>query len=131
MREDGHRDRSCSFETIDLGDPPPGCSAYLATRWDHSYSSVIGADCLLPSPLQTPDHQYISVQDLVQEKPDKDCSVDVDAPPPLGVELTGYRLVFMATVFCFGTVKIILAYVNQSIAPTTFDWVAGTFLAIL
>ena len=130
MREDGRRDSPCSFETIDLGNPSPGCSTYLATRWDHSDSSVVGADCLLPSlpsPLQTPDHQYISVQ----EKPDKDCSVDVDAPPPLGVKLTGYRLVFMATVFCFGTVKIILAYVNQSIAPSTFDWVTGTFLAIL
>ena len=57
--------------------------------------------------------------------------MDVDAPPPLGVELTGYRLIFMATVFCFGVKKIILTYMGQSIAPTTFDWVAGTFLAIL
>jgi len=52
-------------------------------------------------------------------------------PPPLGVKLTGYRLVFMATVFCFGTVKTILTYMGQSIAPTTLDWVAGTFLTVV
>jgi hypothetical protein len=49
-------------------------------------------------------------------------------PPPLGVKLTGYRLVFMVTVLLFGTVKTILTYMGQSIAPTTLDWVAGTFL---
>ena len=55
--------------------------------------------------------------------------MDVDAtPPPLGVNLTGYRLVFMATVLSFGTVKTILAYMGQSIAPTTLDWVSGMFL---
>ena len=108
-----------------------GCGARLATRWVPQDPSVVGADCLLPSlpsPLPKSDHQYISVQ---LEEPDKDCSVDVDAPPPLRVKLTGYRLVFMATVFCFGIVRIILTYMGQSIAPTTFDWVAGTFLAIL
>jgi hypothetical protein len=49
-------------------------------------------------------------------------------PPPLGVKLTAYRLVFMLTVLSFGTVKTILTYMGQSIAPTTLDWVAGTFL---
>jgi len=52
-------------------------------------------------------------------------------PPPLGVKLTGYRLVFMTTAFSFGTIKTILTYVGQSIAPTTLDWVAGTFLAVV
>ena len=52
-------------------------------------------------------------------------------PPPLGVKLTGYRLVFMTTVFSFGTVKTILTYKGQSIAPTTLDWVAGTFLTVV
>ena len=52
-------------------------------------------------------------------------------PPPLGVKLTGYRLVFMATILIFGTVKTILTYMGQSVAPTTLDWVSGTFLAAL
>ncbi|KAN0131809.1 hypothetical protein V8E53_010337 [Lactarius tabidus] len=34
----------------------------------------------------------------------------------------------MATVLSFGTIKTILTYVGQSIAPTTLDWFAGTFL---
>ena len=58
-----------------------------------------------------------------------DVSVDVDAtPPPFGVKLTGYRLVSMATVFTFGTVRTILTYKGHSIAPTTSDWVSGTIL---
>ena len=58
--------------------------------------------------------------------------MDMDAtPPPLGVKLTGYRLVFMATVSAFGTIKTILTYMGQSIAPTTLDWVAGTLLTVV
>ncbi|KAF8260542.1 hypothetical protein EI94DRAFT_1748173 [Lactarius quietus] len=52
-------------------------------------------------------------------------------PPPLGVKLTGYRLLFIATVFSFGTVKGILTYMGQSIAPNTLDWVSGTLLAVV
>ena len=61
-----------------------------------------------------------------------DHSVNAETtPPPLGVKLTGYKLFFMATVFCFGTVKTILTYKGQSTSPTILDWVAGTFLTIL
>ena len=61
-----------------------------------------------------------------------DLSADVDViQPPLGVKLTGYRLVFMSTVFSFGTVKTILTYKGQSIAPTTLDWVSGTLLTVV
>ena len=60
-----------------------------------------------------------------------DLLADVDATlPPLGVKLTGYRLVSMATVFAFGTVKTILTYKGHSIAPTTLDWVSGTFIIV-
>jgi hypothetical protein len=52
-------------------------------------------------------------------------------PPPLGVKLTGYRLVFMMTVTSFGTIKTILTYKGESIATTTLDWVAGTFLTVV
>ncbi|KAF8260541.1 hypothetical protein EI94DRAFT_890234 [Lactarius quietus] len=37
----------------------------------------------------------------------------------------------MTTVFSFGTVKGILTYMGQSIAPNTLDWVSGTFLAVV
>ena len=67
-----------------------------------------------------------------QEEHGDDRLAEKDATrPPLGVKLTGYRLVFMTIVFSFGTVESILAYKGQSIAPTTLDWVSGTFLTIV
>jgi len=67
-----------------------------------------------------------------QEKRRDDSTADMDVvPPPLGVKLTGYRLVFMTTVFSFGTVKAILAYKDQSVAPTALDWVSGMFLTLV
>jgi hypothetical protein len=62
-----------------------------------------------------------------------DRSADMDATsPPLGVKLTICGFVSMATVFSFqtGAVKTILTYKAQSIAPTTLDWVSGTFLIV-
>ena len=53
-----------------------------------------------------------------------------DPPPPLGVKLTGYRLLNMSVVFAFGITKAILTYMGQSVAPTTLDWVSGAFLAL-
>ena len=89
--------------------------------------SVKLSACLLPSTPQPSDRQNND-----PEEPDSDRSLDMDAmPPPLGVKLTGYRLVFMATILIFGTVKTILTYMGQSVAPTTLDWVSGTFLAAL
>jgi len=47
-------------------------------------------------------------------------------PPPLGVKLTGYRVIFITIVSFFGTVKTILSYKGgQSIAPTILDWVSA------
>jgi len=65
-----------------------------------------------------------------QEEHSDDRAAGMDTTPPLGVKLTGYRLVFMTTVFSFGTIKTILTYMGQSIAPTTLDWVSGTLLTI-
>ena len=85
---------------------------------------------LLPSLL--PSFRQLSDQDSGQEGHGNDCLADMDAtPPPLGVKLTAYRLVFMTTVLSFGTAKSILAYKVQSIAPTTLDWVSGTFLTVV
>ena len=70
--------------------------------------------------------------DSDQEEHGDDHSVDMDTkPPPLGAKHTGYRLVLMTTVFSFGTIKTILTHMGQSIAPTTLDWVAGTFLTVV
>ena len=89
--------------------------------------SVKLSTCLLPSTPLPSDGQNNN-----HEEPGGDRSVDmVSKPPPLVVKLTGYRLVTMATVFSFGTVKAILTYTGQSITPTTLDWVSGTFLAVV
>ncbi|KAI9459827.1 hypothetical protein F5148DRAFT_274400 [Russula earlei] len=53
-----------------------------------------------------------------------------DPRPPLGVKLTGYRLLNMSVVFLFGLTKAILTYMGQSAAPTTLDWILGSFLAV-
>ena len=56
-------------------------------------------------------------------------ALDVEQPP-LGVKLTGYRLLNMGVVFAFGLTKAILTYMGQSAVPTTLDWVSGAFLAV-
>ena len=85
---------------------------------------------LLPSLL--PSFRQLLDQDSGQEEHGNDRSADMDAtPPPLGVKLTAYRLVFMTTVLSFGAAKSILAYQGQSLAPTTLDWVSGTFLTVV
>ena len=95
----------------------------------HRVSIVDNAECLLRSTRQPSDES--DRQNSNHELPGSDRSVDMVATSlPLGVKLTGYKLFFMATLFCFGTVKAILSYMGQSIAPTTLDWVAGTFLGV-
>jgi hypothetical protein len=54
-----------------------------------------------------------------------------ELPPPLGVKLTGYRLLNMSVVFIFGMTKAILTYMGQSVMPTTLDWIGGAFLAVM
>jgi len=50
--------------------------------------------------------------------------------PPLGVKLTGYRLLNMGVVFGFGLTKAILTYMGQSTVPATLDWVSGALLVV-
>ncbi|KAI0263242.1 hypothetical protein BC834DRAFT_827751 [Gloeopeniophorella convolvens] len=54
----------------------------------------------------------------------------LDPPPPLGIKLTGYRLLNMTVVFSFGLVKAVLTYMGDSVAPTTMDWISGSVLAV-
>jgi hypothetical protein len=73
-----------------------------------------------------PSRTSYSDQGLEDDRP---TTLD-DPPPPLGVKLTGYRLLNMSVVFAFGITKAILTYMGQSVAPTTLDWVAGVLLTI-
>jgi hypothetical protein len=50
---------------------------------------------------------------------------------PLGVKLTGYRLLNVAVILAFGIVKAILSYSGGSAIPTTLDLVSGTLLAVM
>jgi len=54
-----------------------------------------------------------------------------ELPPPLGVKLTGYRLLNMSVVFTFGMAKAILTYMGRSAMPTTLDWIGGALLAVI
>lgn len=59
-------------------------------------------------------------------------SADMDTtPPPLGVKLTGHRLLNMTSVFSFGVTKGILTYMGKSTSLTTLDWVSGSLLAVM
>lgn len=49
---------------------------------------------------------------------------------PLLVALTGYRLLNIAVILIFGTVKAVLTLYGYSILPTTFEWVIGVLFAI-
>ena len=51
-----------------------------------------------------------------------------ELPPPLGVKLTGYRLLNMSVIFAFGTSKAILTYMGRSAMPTTLEFIGGTLL---
>ncbi|KAI0246436.1 hypothetical protein BJV78DRAFT_1286418 [Lactifluus subvellereus] len=51
--------------------------------------------------------------------------------PPLGVKLTGYRLLKITVILAFGISKAVFAYRGQSVVPTMPEWVAGTFLAVI
>ncbi|KAI9434265.1 hypothetical protein BJY52DRAFT_1198255 [Lactarius psammicola] len=67
-----------------------------------------------------------------QEEHGDDRSAVMDTtPPPLGVNLTCYRLLNVTIVFSFGITKGILTYMGRPAAPTTLDWVAGALLAVV
>ncbi|KAN0127279.1 hypothetical protein V8E53_014883 [Lactarius tabidus] len=84
------------------------------------------------SPGVFPSRRSVGLSASDQEGHGDDHSADMDAAlPPLGVKLTGYRLLNMTTVFSFGIIKGILTYIGQSTAPTTLDWVSGALLAVM
>ena len=51
--------------------------------------------------------------------------------PPLGVKLTGYRLLNVGVILVFGVTEAALAHCGQSLALTTLDWMAGALLGVM
>ncbi|KAI9511884.1 hypothetical protein F5148DRAFT_1167117 [Russula earlei] len=50
---------------------------------------------------------------------------------PLGVELTGYRLLTTSVILGIGIPKAVYSYSGQALVSTTLDWVAGVILALV
>ncbi len=90
--------------------------------------SFMNIDLLLTFPTSSYSDQYIELEDRGRRH--ESTSSSDDLPPPLGVKLTGYRLLNMSVVIIFATVKAILTYMGRSVMPTTLDWLSGGFLAI-
>jgi hypothetical protein len=58
--------------------------------------------------------------------PDDPEENDVDAPPPFGIKLTGYRLLNQVILLTIGFAKFILSLKGQSVAPPGLEWAAVT-----
>jgi hypothetical protein len=65
------------------------------------------------------------------DDPDSDQNDNVDAPPPLGFRLTGYKLLNIVVLFTIGVAKFILSLQGHSISPTGLEWAGGCLLATL
>jgi hypothetical protein len=50
---------------------------------------------------------------------------------PLGIKLTGYRLLSMTVILAFGIQKVVSSYHGQPVTPTMVELVVGTLLAIM
>jgi hypothetical protein len=50
---------------------------------------------------------------------------------PLGVELTGYRLLTTGVILGVGVPKAVYSYKGQALISTTLDWLAGVILAVM
>ena len=51
--------------------------------------------------------------------------------PPLGVELTGYRLLTTGMILGLGIPKAVYSYSGQSLISATLDWVACIICALM
>ena len=51
--------------------------------------------------------------------------------PPLGVKVTGFRLLIIAAIVDFGIFKAVRVYCGQSLTPTTLEIVGCTILTLM
>ncbi|KAI0281185.1 hypothetical protein BGY98DRAFT_225091 [Russula aff. rugulosa BPL654] len=56
---------------------------------------------------------------------------DHQATMPLGVELTGYRLLTTGVILGVGVPKAVYSYNGQALISTTLDWLAGVIFALI
>ena len=65
--------------------------------------------------------------------PREDNTQDNDHQPtmPLGIELTGYRLLTTGVILGVGIPKAVYSYKGQALISTSLDWVAGVVLAVM
>ncbi|KAH9964103.1 hypothetical protein BC827DRAFT_49382 [Russula dissimulans] len=87
---------------------------------------------------ETFDISEVEREQLVPERPDereddnlKGCEDGQQQSMPLGVELTGYRLLTTSIILGLGIPKAVYSYNGQSLISTTLDWVAGILLALI
>ena len=64
---------------------------------------------------------------------DDNCNKELDKedPQPLGVKVTGYRLLIIAAIVGFGIFKAVRVYCGQPLTPTTLEIVGGTILTLM
>ena len=56
---------------------------------------------------------------------------DLQLTMPLGVGLTGYRLLTTGVILGFSIAKAVYSYKGQALISTTLDWLAGGILALM
>ncbi|KAN0136052.1 hypothetical protein V8E53_006213 [Lactarius tabidus] len=94
-------------------------------------STISGAQCLIFLIIRRPlGHQKSDAQGFLEEHGDESLADSDAIRPPLGVKLTAYRLVNMATIFIFCFVKGILSLEGglSTTAVTASDLISGGVL---
>jgi len=83
---------------------------------------------VLPISLSAATEHTLSGTNADLDDPEQDGE---DAPLPLGVKLTGYRLLNIVVMFTIGVAKFILSLKSQSVTLTGLELAEGSVLAIL
>ncbi|KAI0263232.1 hypothetical protein BC834DRAFT_324129 [Gloeopeniophorella convolvens] len=78
-----------------------------------------------PSPIAAELHTDVAAH---AEGPEAN---DAGTPPPLGIKLTGYRLLNIIVLIAVGLAKFILSLKGHSATPTGLEWMAGSILAAI
>ena len=53
-----------------------------------------------------------------------------DGVKETGIKLTGYRLLNIGVIFTFGTAKVILSCLGETIVPNALEWVLGVLFTL-
>ena len=82
-----------------------------------------------PTKLKSPSTSLL----LGAASDDDTCNKELDEedPPPLGVKVTGYRLLIIAAIIGFGIFKAVRVCCGQPLTPTTLEIVGGMILTLM